>query len=71
MKCPKCKMQIEEFIIDIDATCSATFDKNGKIEYEEDTLVNNASAGSDFMCPECNEVITLSEQEAVELLKKE
>lgn len=69
-KCPKCKKDITELEFDVTGTCSSTLRKSDKDcceAYDLDALLGNVEFDN-FRCPECDEVIVFSEEEAKQFL---
>jgi len=64
-KCPKCGKEIK-LLYCVQAEY-VYYIFNGR-DYEESNKVNDWRATPDFICPECNEVLTNSEEEAREIL---
>ena len=65
--CPKCKKEIEHLVIDVDASCQGTCDGE-RTGFAVDELLSNVDYGSDFMCPECSDVLFTIEEDAVHFL---
>ena len=75
MICPKCKFEISHIDFDVTGTCKAQIwesdvKANKPSDYDIDCLTDSVEYDN-FCCPECNEIIALSEEDAIEMLKKE
>jgi len=73
MKCPKCKDEINHLDFDVTGTCKAQIyesdvKENKQTDYDIDCLTDGAEYDN-FCCPECYEVLFVSEEEAREFLK--
>jgi len=74
MKCPLCKEEISHLDFDVTGTCKAQmYEEDVKLnrpsDYDIDCLTDNAEYDN-FACPECNEILAFSEEEAIKLLKE-
>ena len=74
MKCPKCKEEITHLDFDVTGTCRAQIYQedvlnNKPTDYDIDCLTDGVEYDN-FSCPECEEILALSEQDAIDLLKK-
>lgn len=67
MICPKCKEEINYFSVINRKITTGTF--NGEYDMESDFPFNQEIRIS-FNCPECEELITEEEEEAIKLLKE-
>ncbi len=80
MICPKCKMEIDNLDFDVTSTCSSSLYKENVVEdswgkrcveaYDSDSLLSNAEFNN-FRCPECQEILFETEEEAINFLIEE
>ena len=73
-KCPKCDEEITHLDFDVTAGCSAQIYQedvlNGKItDYDIDCLTDGVQFDN-FRCPECQEKLFDTEDEAIKFLKE-
>jgi len=70
MICPKCKMELNNLNFDVTATCgSQLYDSDEYADYDIDCLTDCVEFDN-FSCPECNEILAQTEEEAIKLLKE-
>lgn len=77
MKCPKCKFEIDYLDHDVNASCGGCFysfeAKKGiraNESYDLDSLMVNVVVNN-WRCPECEETLFETEEEAIQFLKGE
>ena len=74
MKCPKCNEEITHLDFDVTGTCRAQMYeedvlKNEPSDYDIDCLTDGVEYDN-FVCPECDEIIAFTEEEAINFFKK-
>lgn len=78
MKCPKCKEDIERLNFDVSAGCLSDISKDeieakekhgfNILDYEIDALTEDVIFNN-FCCPECEETLFNTQEEAIKFLK--
>jgi len=74
MICPECKEEIDHLDFDVTGTCSAQMYQDDVLkgeptDYDVACLTDEAEYDN-FRCPECGENLAVSEEEAIDLLKR-
>lgn len=71
VKCPKCKEEINSLINvqNVWVSYYAELDKNGDIQYEGKDRWDGNTDENGYDCPNCDETLFTSEEEAINFLK--
>jgi hypothetical protein len=67
-KCPKCNCGISYLYSEATATTGATMNMNGEINLDNEDM-NDIAETNDWRCPNCDELIAINEEEALNFMR--
>jgi len=70
VKCPHCGEELTKLLNVQSGEVAWWLDVNGEYEQHDDFFIPDVRK-NDFVCPECNAIITIFEEEAIAFLKGE